>query len=123
MKLSDISADVLAQILNGDLSFASILLWKTGDRRIQSLLRNGGIRDVVLVDHNPLISLDWPSCLKEFSLHSLSVTRDCRFKSISQVRNEMKQLRGEHLFQLELAFPGAFHVINRGLNNPPTTPT
>lgn len=110
MRFEDLSTDVLAKILDGELSWSSILLWQTGCHQLMSKLANGGVRHMELVDSNEFVAASFPKCLKHFKLLSLSISQGFGFVSIDGVHNE---LRRQHagLEKLELNFPGALKSI------------
>ena len=110
MRLSDFPVDVLAHILNGEVSYASILFWKSGDRQMMEKLSKGGITHVELEDSNERVPGRWPRCLKNFKLSSLSIAQGHGFESLAEVHNELRQLH-QSLEKLELLFIGALKAI------------
>lgn len=76
MLLHELPADILSQILDGETSWTSIELWKTGCPYMRSKLTKSAIRNVDLMSNNYNERCVWPKCLKEFKLTSLSLS--CR---------------------------------------------
>lgn len=102
MILEALPADILALVLDGDLSWASIELWKSGNRILMSKMMNGGITDVVLSAHSWNNRTVWPECLKHFRLRSLRIKTVRSPLSFLQLREELKQLhRGLERLELE----------------------
>lgn len=97
------SVDVLAHILDGDFSWAALMLWKSGDRLLRSKLINGGVKHMDLRMTKAQTQANWPRCLKDFKLVSLSVAHDKGFSSLDDVRTEL-QLLHTGIQRLELSF-------------------
>lgn len=94
MSLIALPSEVLAQILDGLMSWTAIELWKTGSLVLAAKLRNGGIQRVKLQRVSCSEGVRWPRCLKEFQLLSLDV--DCTslfLDSPEDIRKELRQLK------------------------------
>lgn len=104
LSLSELPPEVLAQILDGPLSFAAVELWQTGDSSLRSKLTRKGIRHMDLRHARPKSAATWPKCLKEFHLLSLRlVNRFGTLKELPTLHRELKQLKSG-LEHLELRF-------------------
>lgn len=104
LSISELPPEVLAQILDGPLSFAAVEFWKTGDSVLRSKLTRKGIRHVDLRHSRPKSSAIWPKCLKEFQLLSLRlVNRNGSIRDLLTVYTELRQLKSG-LEHLELRF-------------------
>lgn len=92
MLFEALPADILALVLDGDLSWASIELWKSGNRLLMSKLMNGGVTDVSLSAYSWNNRTVWPECLKHFRLRSLRIKTVRSPQTSLQLREELKQL-------------------------------
>ena len=109
MILSELPTTILALLLDGELSWASILLYQTGDKTLMSKLTNGGVRQVILNNNNYLLrSLRLPSCLKSFRLRSLHISHNSGF--VRDLHSDLRGLNCE-LEELELSCPGALKAV------------
>lgn len=88
---SDLPADVLALVLQ---DFESIIIWKTGDKRLMSKLANGGVNSVVLKDTRFGSNSIFPMCLASFSaLRELTILTDSNYlKSIYPLSSCLRSL-------------------------------
>ena len=116
MNLESLPVEVLAQILQGQLSWAALELWKTGSKPLRAKLASSGVRNIDLVGHpTTLRLLRWPRALKEFrGLRSLSIVYnwDGPVEPPRVIHRELLQLTSglKHLtLGIEQAF-GAFFL-------------
>lgn len=103
MKLEDLPVDLLSLILNGNSSWAAIVLWKCGSLALNSRLANGGITHVELRDSVSNSRSLWPQCLAEFKLEHLSIYKHgLGLGSPQKLRQDLRSLNGSKLRVLEL---------------------
>lgn len=119
MKLEELPVEILALILDGPLSWASVALWKSGSPPLLSKLMNGGIKDVVLTAEPWNTRAVWPKCLKHFRLRSLSVNTVRTPSSFDGLQNELKQLFSG-IESLELLGSGVTQAFNLERPFPPS---
>lgn len=108
--LENLPVEVLANILNGAFSWAAIELWKTGSSTIRAKLANGGIRELALVDLRPGSLSQWPQCINEFRLRSLSFQVSSTSTDTTMLHAHLRSL-DSGLQRLVLHIPGAAGAI------------
>ena len=118
MRLEDLPAVILRDILNGQSSWASIELWKCGSRKLNSRLANKGITHIELKDTDANSPSRWPRCLKEFKLESLSIDRgeDGPLGTLLTLQDELKRLSST-LKVLKVTGRGVANAIFSRLSN------
>lgn len=111
MKLEDFPLGILIQILNDDVSFLIIELWKCGSTALNGKLRLG-IVSMTLRYSAEATTTRYPRCLKEFvNLQRLSINSDSEpLCSIPTLRRELRKLPSS-LTDLELTFKGVVPAL------------
>lgn len=93
MRFEHLPAEILAQVLSGNFSWAIFELWKCGNRELNTKLSRYAIRDIIIRDTSKRGIGRWPSCLKEFTLlRSLSIERFAGLCTIYTLRQELSKL-------------------------------
>lgn len=94
LKLYDLPDGVLARLLDGELSWAAIMLYKCGNVALNTRLCRGGITSIDMCDYEPKSTSRWPRCLKEFrALRSISLFRTSGpLATAKTLRAELSQL-------------------------------
>lgn len=92
MSLRSLPSEVLALILDGENSFLTLELWKTGDSLLMAKLRNRGIEHMDLHSSETRGAPLWPRCLKEFKLRSLRFTASKTAAPLRLVAAELMRL-------------------------------
>lgn len=112
MRLQDLPPEVMAHVLKGRFTSASVLeLWKSGDRALMAKMANGGVQEVYLKSVYPRDDpATWPRCLKEFRLRILNVKQFMSFGPIDALKEEIKLLH-PGLKSLKLDIEGAYGLF------------
>ena len=111
MQLLDLPVEILAQILSVDISWASVLLWKCGNRILSAKLANGGVQDLSLRDNFRASPSHWPQFITQLSLRSFSYERETTSEQDPLVIQELRKLKGERLISVTINANGAFGAI------------
>lgn len=111
MSLAIFPPEVLAIILNDDLSWATIELYKCGNLILNHKLEHGGIQFMRLEDSNASSPSRWPKCLASFQLLRLTIQRPSGpLCSHATLHHELKRLH-HGLKELEIDSIGASDAI------------
>lgn len=126
MSINTLPPELLAQILNDENSSLILSLWKTGDRILQSKLKNHGIAHMDLRHmevKSQFWNSKWPRCLKEFRLRSLTVSLPSYApQQLHIIRSELMR-QHPMLESLSLHFKGAIELFSADSENSPVVPT
>ena len=111
MSLLDLPAELVAQILSYDISWASVLLWKCGNRLLSAKLANGGVQDLSLRDNFSVSLSRWPQFISQLSLRSFSYERPTEPGKDALVPRELRKLKGDRLTRVKINSNEAFGAL------------
>lgn len=110
--------ELISQILQCDIHYSALDLWKCGDVQLNYILATGGVTEVVLKNNNATAQNRWPSILQYFRKLTLLAIRqpDARIGDIEYVRHSLMQL-SPTVRTLELSFKNAEEAILESLES------
>lgn len=110
MRLNELPADILREILRGSNSYLVIELWKCGNPQLQRTLANHGVEEVNLLDKKRFSASRWPRMLKHLQLRSLAIESSSPLGSDALIRKELLSLH-HGLQSLTLRFEWAAEAL------------